>query len=147
MTEPSAGSTPVPDPAAARALLSRAREVRARAYAPYSAFPVGAALLARDGRIFTGVNVENASYGLSTCAERSALAHAVAEGARDFAAIAVAGPDDGTPCPPCGSCRQILHELAPELAVVTSGPSGAAVTTLAALLPSAFGPRSLDVQR
>jgi cytidine deaminase len=147
MSDSSAGSTPALDPATAGELLARARLARANAYAPYSSFPVGAALLARDGRIFTGVNVENASYGMTTCAERSALAHAVTEGAREFLAIAVAGPDDARPCPPCGSCRQILHELAPELAVVTGGEAGLSVDSLAALLPSAFGPRSLDAKR
>lgn len=128
------------DEQAARALLDHARAARAHAYAPYSGFPVGAALLAADGRIFTGVNVENASYGLTTCAERGAVAAAFAGGARDFVAAAIAGPDDDTPCPPCGSCRQILHEASPGLLVVTSAPSGGArVVPLATLLPEAFG--------
>ncbi|HET7321705.1 MAG TPA: cytidine deaminase, partial [Longimicrobiaceae bacterium] len=98
-------------------LLERARQARTNAYVPYSHFPVGAALLAADGRVFTGVNVENASYGLSTCAERTAVAKAVSEGARDFVAIAVTGPEDDVACPPCGSCRQILHEAGPDLLV------------------------------
>lgn len=128
------------DVPSARALLERASAARTHAYAPYSGFPVGAALLTDDGRIFTGVNVENASYGLATCAERGAAAAAIASGARDFAAIAVAGPDDDVPCPPCGSCRQILHEIGPELLVVTAGGGGEPrVTPLAALLPEAFG--------
>lgn len=127
------------EPGAARDLLDRARAARANAYAPYSRFPVGAALLARDGRIFTGVNVENASYGLSTCAERTAVVSAMAAGARDFVAVAVAGPDDRCPCPPCGSCRQILHEAAPDLVVVTAREDGEpAATSLHDLLPHPF---------
>ena len=122
-------------------LLERARAIRANAYAPYSHFPVGAALLASDGRVFTGVNVENASYGLTTCAERSAVVGAIADGAREFVAIAVAGPgrDEDVPCPPCGSCRQILHEVAPDLVVVTGGAEGPTLTPLRDLLPMAFG--------
>jgi cytidine deaminase len=139
MTEPSdAGPEPLRAPVA-RDLLAHARAAREQAYAPYSRFPVGAALLAADGRIFTGVNVENASYGLTTCAERTALVRAVAEGARDFTAIAIAGPE-GVSCPPCGSCRQILHELAPGLVVVTdSGSAQPATISLRELLPDAFG--------
>jgi cytidine deaminase len=128
-------------------LLERAREARSRAYAPYSGFSVGAALLASDGRVFLGVNVENASYGLTTCAERSALVCAVASGAREFIAIAVAGPDDAVPCTPCGSCRQILHEMAPDLLVVTAGADGPTLTPLSALLPAAFGGAMLDAAR
>jgi cytidine deaminase len=121
-------------------LLARAREARAHAYAPYSRFPVGAALLAEDGRVFTGVNVENASYGLATCAERTAVAKAVSEGARSFRAIAVTGPEDDRPCLPCGSCRQILHEFGPALEVVVAAPDGGTeVVPLAELLPRAFG--------
>ena len=94
------------------------------------------ALLARDGRTFTGVNVENASYGLTMCAERGAVSAAVASGVRDLVAVAIAGPDD-VPCPPCGSCRQVLHELNPELLVVTSEASGEPrVTALSTLLPA-----------
>lgn len=141
MTEPATGA-PVPlSPGVARDLLERARAARMRAYAPYSHFPVGAALLAADGRVFTGVNVENAAYGLTTCAERTAFVRAVADGASAFTAVAIAGADDGVPCPPCGSCRQILHELAPDLAVITDDGSGSPRTTsLRDLLPSAFGP-------
>jgi cytidine deaminase len=144
MTEPAAGA-PAPLPrGVARDLLDRARDARTRAYAPYSHFPVGAALLSADGRVFTGVNVENAAFGLTTCAERTAFVRAVAEGASTFTAIAIAGPDDGVPCPPCGSCRQILHELAPDLVVITDDGTGTPRTTsLRELLPSAFGPRTL----
>lgn len=139
MTLPEAGTAPPLDPSSARDLLRRARAARRHAYAPYSRFPVGAALLTRDGRVFTGVNVENASYGLTTCAERTAVVSAVAMGARDFVAIAVSGPDDDAPCPPCGSCRQILHEASPELWVVTAGADGEpAATPLRVLLPAPF---------
>lgn len=134
--------TPI-DERVARELLARARAARRHAYAPYSSFPVGAALLTSDGRIFVGVNVENASYGLTTCAERAAVACAISAGAREYLAIAVAGPQDELACPPCGSCRQILHEFAPNLVVVTAREHGEAeITPLASLLPSAFGPRA-----
>src|SRR5687767_4372971 len=124
--------------AEARVLLDAARAARRNAYAPYSDFPVGAALLDNEGRIFTGVNVENASYGLTTCAERAAIAKAISEGARSFRAIAVAGPTD-EPCPPCGSCRQILHEFAPHLQVVISEAAGEPrILPLSVLLPEAF---------
>jgi cytidine deaminase len=123
---------------AVRALLPKARAVAARAYAPASGFAVGAALLARDGRVFTGCNVENASYGLTLCAERNALCHAVAEGAREFEAIAVYTPLE-QPATPCGACRQVLFEFAPDLDVVLVGEGDAVVeTTLARLLPDAF---------
>jgi cytidine deaminase len=139
---PSAGL----DPAAARDLLARAREARANAYAPYSRFPVGAALLAADGRVFTGCNVENASYGLTNCAERVAIGKAVSEGAREFAAIAVIGPEDGEPCAPCGACRQVLYEFGPELPVIvpSAAPEGYEVQRMNELLPGAFGPARLS---
>ena len=95
-------------------LLAEAELARRNAYAPYSHFAVGAALLTRDGRIIRGCNVENASFGLSICAERNALFKAVGEGHRDFVAVAVtAGPDESAS--PCGACRQVLHEFAPDL--------------------------------
>jgi cytidine deaminase len=133
-------------PEAARALLERAREVRERAYAPYSGFHVGAALLAEDGRVFTGCNVENASYGLTTCAERAAIAKAVSEGVRRFVAVAVAGPDTAERCPPCGSCRQILHEFGPEMQVVVEDPHADEPRQLpiGELLPGAFAPSHLS---
>jgi cytidine deaminase len=134
-------TTPPPlDDETAQALLQAARAARANAYAPYSNFHVGAALLAGDGRIFPGVNVENASYGLTTCAERTAVARAMADGAREFVAVAVVGPEDDVPCTPCGACRQILHEVAADMVVVTAGEGGAALQTpLPELLPAAFG--------
>jgi cytidine deaminase len=142
---PLSPSAPPLDPAVARDLLARAREVRANAYAPYSRFHVGAALLAADGRIFTGCNVENASYGLANCAERVAIGKAVSEGAREFLAIAVTGPDDTAPTAPCGACRQVLYEFGPELPLImpSSNPDGYEVTRVDALLPGAFGPAQL----
>jgi cytidine deaminase len=133
-----------PSPDAARALLERAREARERAYAPYSGFPVGAALLTASGSVVTGCNVENAAYPLSQCAERVALGAAVARGERELVAVAVTGPGSD-PCWPCGSCRQALHELAPGLWVVTPDGGGGAgdeagfeMVSLADLLPRAF---------
>lgn len=144
MTDRSGAEPDSFDAEGARELLRRARAAREWAYAPYSGFPVGAAILATDGRVFTGVNVENASYGLSTCAERTAVVRAIAEGARGFVAIAVAGPENGLPCPPCGSCRQILHEAGPDILVVTATESGEPETVpLRVLLPSVFDASSL----
>ncbi len=129
--------------AAAGALLDRARQARAHAYAPYSKFPVGAALLASDGRVFTGVNVENASYGLGNCAERVAIGKAVSEGARSFTAIAVVGPEDDVPCAPCGACRQVLYEFGPGMLLIAPDGEGHTTTTVGDLLPGAFGPSRL----
>ncbi len=124
-------------------LWAAAREARDRAYAPYSSFQVGAALLTDDGRIFTGANVENASYGLSMCAERTAAFRAASEGVRSFAAIAVVASNDA-PAWPCGACRQVLWELGPEMVVVTEGLGGhREERPLADLLPKAFGPADL----
>ena len=110
----------------AAALMARAEHARRSAYAPYSAFPVGAALLASDGRVFEGCNVENSSFGLSICAERNALWKAVSEGARTFEAIAVtAGPNEGAS--PCGACRQVLFEFAPDLWVMWRAGRGRVV--------------------
>jgi cytidine deaminase len=119
-------------------LMAEAERARRRAHAPYSRFAVGAALLADDGRIFTGANVENASYGLTVCAERVALWKGVSEGARSFAALAVAGPARRS-APPCGACRQVLAEFAPELRVFWRNASGRRISrSLDQLLPLAF---------
>ncbi|MEW6217275.1 MAG: cytidine deaminase [Candidatus Bipolaricaulota bacterium] len=125
-------------------LVAAAIGARGRAYAPYSEFAVGAALLSKGGRVFTGCNVENASYGLTVCAERVALFKAVSEGVREFEAIAVACGD--TPCSPCGACRQALREFAPDLKVVLADAEGRKweTTTLSQLLPRAFGPSDLE---
>jgi cytidine deaminase len=124
-------------------LLDAAVAARAGAYAPYSKFPVGAALLGRDGRVWTGANVENASYGLSMCAERNAIFAAVAARARGFESVAVAGPD-GMTTMPCGACRQVLWEFAPELRVVFAAAGVLTSVPLAELLPAAFGPAHLE---
>ena len=122
----------------AAALMREAQSARRRAHASYSRFAVGAALLTRNGRVIRGCNVENSSYGLAICAERVALFNAVSEGERDFVAIAVTGPP-GRSAQPCGACRQVLHEFAPDLAVHFRGARGRIVTRrLDQLLPYAF---------
>ncbi|HTX57905.1 MAG TPA: cytidine deaminase [Candidatus Acidoferrales bacterium] len=121
------------------ALLAAARDMRERAYAPYSNFTVGAALDTGDGNVFLGANVENASFGLTICAERSAVGAAVAAGHRSFQAIAVAGPPDVLTSP-CGACRQVLAEFSPSMAVIYTTPDGPVATTVAELLPHSFGP-------
>jgi cytidine deaminase len=119
-------------------LMAAAERARRRSHAPYSGFAVGAALLAEDGRVFLGANVENASYGLTVCAERVALWTAVTEGARGFEALAIAGPR-GRAAAPCGACRQALVEFAPGLRVAWRGPTGRLRSRpLAELLPEAF---------
>jgi cytidine deaminase len=125
------------------ALVSAAREIRSRAYAPYSGFHVGAALLA-GGRVFMAPNVENASYPLSVCAERNAATMAVAAGEMAFEAIAVV-TDASTPTSPCGGCRQVLNEFGPTIPVVSESADGRvrAVWTVNELLPDAFGPHDL----
>lgn len=122
-------------------LLDLARQAREKAYAPYSRFLVGAALQTRDGRHFSGCNVENASYGLCNCAERTALFSAVAAGCRpgDFVALAVIGDTPG-PISPCGACRQVMSELCDETMPVWLGNLNGAVqeTTVQTLLPGSF---------
>jgi cytidine deaminase len=113
------------------------------AYAPYSEFRVGAALLGVDGSISVGCNVENASYPAGMCAERAAVAAAIAHGVRNFLAIAIATEAE-SPTPPCGICRQVLMEFAPDLAVLSVTRSGAeAQWSMSDLLPKAFTPTSL----
>lgn len=123
------------------ALVKAALAARELAYAPYSEFKVGAAALAKDGRVFAGCNVENAAYGLCNCAERTALFAAVAAGCRpgDFTHLAVVADTPG-PVPPCGACRQVMHEIGgPSMIVVQSNLRGDTVqTTVAQLLPGAF---------
>lgn len=127
-------------------LLSEARAARERAYAPYSNFLVGAAV-ATDAGVFRGCNVENASYGLSICAERVAATTAVAAGARRFDAVALTGSAHG-PTPPCGACRQFLYEFNPDMAVVSEGSDGTRREwRLSALLMDGFGPEDLGRTR
>ena len=125
-------------------LVALAVEMEQRAYVPYSRFPVGAALLCGDGTVFTGCNVENAAYGSTICAERTALVKAVSEGRKRFAAIAIAGRSEDY-CWPCGACRQMLYEFAPELTVLVARADGQFVKLpLGELLPHGFGPANLD---
>ena len=125
-------------------LVEMAFSMLERSYSPYSGFAVGAALLCADGAVFTGCNVENAAYGSTICAERTALVKAVSEGRRDgFAALAIAGRSEDY-CWPCGACRQMLHEFAPGLRLLVARGDGDFVsTTLDALFPCGFGPKSL----
>jgi cytidine deaminase len=119
-------------------LMAEAQRARHKAYAPYSRFAVGAALLTASGRVFHGCNVENASFGLTTCAERTAVFTAVSEGEREFVAIAVTARE-GHGAPPCGSCRQVLQEFAPQMWVYWRDARGRIFKQrLKALLPKAF---------
>jgi len=124
------------------ALIAVARQARHRAYAPYSHYAVGAALLTVSGRVYDGVNVENAAYPTGMCAERVAVFKAVSEGERQFVAIAVVTENGGTPC---GSCRQVLSEFGLDTVVLVADAEGALrmETTVRELLPGAFGPDDL----
>ena len=124
-------------------LLAAAREIRAKAYVPYSGFHVGAALLAGD-RVITAVNVENASYPLSVCAERNAVAKAISEGETSFRAVAVV-TDATAPTPPCGGCRQVLREFGEGITVIAENADGSQrkFWSVADLLPDSFGPDDL----
>jgi cytidine deaminase len=123
------------------ALLRGAREVRAHAHAPYSGFQVGAALMAADGSIHVGGNVENASYGLTLCAERVALGTAISRGHRQFRMLALS-TSSGPPVPPCGACLQALAEFSPNLPVISEALGAIGRWTLRELLPEAFTIRS-----
>jgi len=123
-------------------LLEKAREMMARAYVPYSGYRVGAALLGEDGTVYTGCNVENAAYGNTLCAERTALCKAISEGARAFTAIAIAAR--GSAPFPCGACRQSLYEFAPNLRVLVTWDGHVREAKLSELLPEGFGPSSLN---
>lgn len=127
-----------------KALIDLASEARRRAYAPYSNYPVGAALRTRSGRIFTGCNVENAAYPTGICAERVAIYKAVSEGEKQFDVIAVVTANGGSPC---GSCRQVMAEFGLDTLVLISDEGGHLLkeTTVAKLLPGAFTPKDLKV--
>lgn len=126
-----------------QSLIKAANDVRGNAYVPYSHYPVGAALRTKSGRVFTGVNVENAAYPTTICAERTAVFKAVSEGEREFDAIAVVTDNGGSPC---GSCRQVLAEFGLDTIVLIADGNGKLVKemTLAELLPEAFTPGHLE---
>lgn len=125
-------------------LIEMAKEAREKAYVPYSKFKVGAALLTKDGQMFTGCNVENASYGLTCCAERTAIFKAVSEGQRDFAAIAVVA-DVPTLCSPCGACRQVMSEFGGHIQVHMANLKGQhTTTTVEQLLPGFFTAEDME---
>ncbi len=119
-------------------LIDKAKAAKKSAFAPYSHFPVGAALLTTEGRIYTGCNIESSSYGLTMCAERVAMFKALSEGERDFDAIAIATDIDNF-CPPCGACRQVLWDFAREMTVIlVSADSATKEMKMSDFLPHAF---------
>ncbi|KHD85193.1 cytidine deaminase [Heyndrickxia ginsengihumi] len=125
-------------------LIEEAKKARDFAYVPYSKFPVGAALLTKDGKIFHGCNIENAAYSVVNCAERTALFKAYSEGVTEFSALVVIA-DTARPCSPCGACRQVISELCePDMKVVLTNLQGdVAETTVRELLPGAFSSEDL----
>ena len=124
-------------------LIELALKAREKAYCPYSNFAVGAALLCQDGTIYTGCNIESSAYTPTICAERTAVSKAVSEGHRDFVRIVIAGRSEDF-CVPCGVCRQVLREFAPELEIIClNGAGEERVFTLPELLPHSFGPEYL----
>lgn len=128
-------------------LMAKAKEAMARAYAPYSKFQVGAALLAKNGQVFLGCNVENASYGGTICAERTAVVKAISEGVREFEKIAIAASSGGY-ASPCGICRQVLFEFMPDGTVLLdSEKEGMKAFSVRELLPFGFGPEDLGKPR
>ncbi len=128
-------------------LLDEAKKAKESAYAPYSGFPVGAAVLANDGRVFRGSNVENGSYGLTLCAERSAVSAMIAAGERHPEAVAIAGAS-GEPCFPCGACRQVLAEFNPEMTVVLeNGKDSISIFSLKDLLPMSFSLEKVSIDK
>ena len=126
------------------ALVKQAEKAKEGAYVPYSHFHVGAALLCKDGRVYTGANVENASYPVTCCAERTALFKAVTDGARDFEAIAITSDGEG-PTYPCGMCRQALVEFSRDMDVICTGTGGKRdVKKISKLLPCAFTSEEME---
>jgi len=123
-------------------LIDLAKQARKKAYTPYSHYKVGAALLCKSGKVYTGCNVENASYGHTVCAERTAVFKAVSEGETEFEAIAVVTKNGGSPC---GACRQVLSEFAPKLTIYIADKNGEyRATTMQKLLPDSFTPAHLE---
>jgi cytidine deaminase len=130
-----------------QALIRAAKQAKRLAYAPYSHFRVGAAIKTRQGKVYTGCNIENSSYGLTICAERTAIFKAISEGEREFTAIAVAS-DDPDYCPPCGACRQVLMDLAPSVDFIMVNKEGKnKIVRLKDLFPYPFGPDHLPHRR
>lgn len=126
-------------------LMEQSKVARQKAYVPYSKFPVGAALLAEDGTVYLGCNIENAAYSMANCAERTAIFKAVSEGVKKFKAIAIVADTD-KPCSPCGACRQVMSEFfAPDMTVYLTNLKGdVQETTVGELLPGAFTTEDLD---
>ena len=124
-------------------LIEEAEKARKRAYTPYSKFQVGAAVFCADGKIFTGCNIENASFGLTVCAERVAIFKAISEGSTKFEAIAVIGDTD-KPCSPCGACRQVISEFGEDIPLIMANLKGdVKIKKIKELLPEAFGKNDL----
>ena len=137
---------PIPRPVCQR-LEKTAREAAAHSYSPYSRFKVGAAVLGDSGKVYAGCNVENASYGLCNCAERTAIFSAIAAGERQINAVVIYTPTT-EPTLPCGACRQVIHEFGPAATVIALGKGRARIeTTLETRLPAAFGPGDLQRPR
>ena len=129
------------EPVSDTKLISYARKAMENSYSPYSRFPVGAALLTSSGKVYTGCNIENASFGLTNCAERTAVFKAVSEGESEFVAIAIAAK---TKAWPCGACRQVLNEFAPHIRVLITWNDSVEERNLQDLLPESFGPNDLN---
>lgn len=128
-------------------LVSLALKARENAYAPYSNFKVGAALLTKDGEVYFGCNIENAAYGLCNCAERTAIFKAVSEGKTEFAAIAIIGSSESDYCSPCGSCRQVMNEFCDAgtfRVIMAKNEEDYIETVLENLLPMGFGPKNMS---
>ncbi len=126
-----------------KALIEAAKQAREKAYAPYSRFKVGAAVLTSDGKIYTGCNIENASYGMSNCAERTAIFKAVSEGETKLEALAVIGDTDA-PISPCGACRQVIAEFGIQQVAMANLKGAVKIVTLEELLPFSFAKADLD---
>ncbi|XP_037075246.1 cytidine deaminase-like [Pollicipes pollicipes] len=145
---PEPAEPPTMDEAAIAQLVASSLEAREQAYCAYSQFAVGAALLCADGHVVTGCNVENASYGLTNCAERTAVFRAVAEGRRRFSAVAIAAEMGDVFVGPCGACRQVLAEFNPEMPVILAKPDGQTKrTSMKELLPMPFLPKDVPFKK